>query len=184
MARVKFDVNKASKGLRDTINKLSRDPKLETEVGQFLTERVRFEARRGKPLNDNRKFPELSDASKAIRARLQKLNRTARAYSAKKSNLTFTGQLQDAIAFKRTRKGLFELFVKATRRRPLRTGKGKFQSSPNNKRVDEQLRSGVESKQFGTRKFELFTAKGLKSDKKIPKRIKQIYLRFLRRQLR
>ena len=182
MARIKFDPKVASQRLKKEIEKVSNDKKLEFEYGKFLTERVRFQARKGKPLNKNKKFPPLSEASKNIRKGLGKKNKTHPAFRSDKSNLTFSGQLQDAIAFRRFKNGKFELFVKPTRRR-------RIEGSPNtlrlnNEDIDRELRRGVDSRQLGRRKFVLFDTVGLKSDKKIPKRLKQILLRFLRRQLR
>lgn len=183
MARVKFNPQISAENLKRELEKAADSTGLNKEWGNFLTERVRFEARRGKPLNDTRSFPELTDASKSIRAALATQNPTHPAFSPGKSNATFTGQLLDAVAFERKRSGLFELFVKKSRRRQLVTDRRERQVVFN-ETVDRRLRRGVSSVQFGTRKFEIFTSEGIKSDKKIPRRLKQILLRFLRRQLR
>ena len=175
MSRVKFDTAGAVSRLKKKINELLVDDNLQTEVGIFLTERIRFEARTGKPLNDSGSFPDLKDSSKGIRAGLAKSNKTHPAFSPDRSNLTFSGQLQDALSFKRIKGGVYELFIKATARQPVKTKGGKAIKSPNNKKVDEDLRS---------RGFNLFTGKGLKQNKKIARRIKQILLRFLRRKLK
>lgn len=173
--RIKFDPSGASKRLKDKLNTVIREPEVESEIGIMLTERVRLEARRGSPLNDGRSFPELKDSSKRIRKGLAKINKPHQAFSPERSNLTFTGQLQDAISFKRLKNGLFELFVSEKKRSATKGFDGKRGESLTNKEVDKDLRS---------RGFELFTGKGLKSEKKIPRLIKQILLRFLRRQLR
>lgn len=175
MVKVKFDPNKAAKDLKAKLNQVIAEKEVETEIGILLTERVRYEARRGKPLNDDRSFPELKESSKGIRKGLSKRNKTHPAFSPDKSNLTFSGQLQDAISFKRLKKGIFELFVNDKKHVAPKYKDGKRGESLTNSQIDKDLRK---------RGFELFTARGLKSEKKIPRRIKQILLRFLRRQLR
>jgi hypothetical protein len=172
MAKVKFDVNKASSDLKNKINNLLKNDEMSTEIGIFLTERVRFEARSGKPLNDDRSFPNLQQSTIDNRKRLSKNNKTQQAFRPDFSNLTLTGQLQNAISFKKLKAGVYELFVKDNVRSPYKGGSGK---AITNAKVDEHLRK---------KKFILFTSKGLKSEKKIPRRIKQILLRFLRKSLR
>lgn len=175
MAKVRFDINGATKDLQVKVNEALKDERLEKDIGIFLTDRVRFMARSGKPLNNSRAFPSLKDMTIEQRKFLEKYNKTQRAYAASKSNLTFTGQLQDAVAFDRIRAGIFRLFVKDSRRKPYRIGRSKRGKALTNEEVDKFLRK---------RGFILFTTKGLKSDKNIPKRIKALLIRYLRRQLR
>ena len=182
MAKVKvtYDAGKALLDFKKRIKKVTNDRRLTKDWGEFLTTRVRFEARKGKPLNKDRSFPELSDASKKIRRGLAKENPTHPSYRAGKSNLTFSGQLIEAVSFESLKNGKFKLFVRDSSRKLIVGG----DNTMSNSEIDKKLRKGVTSRQFGTRKFVLFDAAGLKSDKKIPKRLKQILLRFLRRQLR
>ena len=171
--RVKFDPSRAAKTVRDEINRATKSNALKEEIGKFITDRVRFQARKGRPLNDNGKFPKLEDSTIANRRRFK--GKTSQAFSPAKSNLTITGQLQDAITFVRERAGLFALFVDET----ARDG-----STSSNSDIDKFLREGIKTKDGRIKKYILFTTKGIKKDKKIPRRVKQILLRFLRRQLR
>jgi len=165
VARVKFNPSAATKGLKKRIKKATGNKQLKAEYGEFLTERIRFQARKGRPLNDNGRFPKLKPST--VESRRNYRGRKHPAFSPAKSNLTITGQLQDAIKFKRKRSGLFELFVDNSRRK----GRGE----PNNRELSSFL------EKIG---FTLFSTKGLKKDKKIPRRLKQLLLRFLRKQLR
>ena len=165
MAKVKFDAAAAANRLKKDIGKALDDGKLQTEMGIFLTERVRFEARKGKPLNNNRKFPNLKPSTVASRRANKEKKHPA--FSPGKSNVTITGQLLDAVSFKRVKSRIFELFVKDSKRNK--------RGDPNNEQVSDFLKD---------KGFVIFTGKGMKSDKKIPRRLKQILLRFLRKRLR
>jgi hypothetical protein len=162
---VKFNISGATKDLQRKVKAALDETALKLEMGSFLTERVAFKARSGKPLNDTGNFPPLKDSSKAIRRRDNR--RKHPAFSPERSNLTITGQLIDAVSFRQLRDTAFELFVDDTQRFEL--------GAPNNKQVADDLAS---------RDFVIFTANGLKRDKNIPRRLKEILLRFLRRQLK
>lgn len=174
MARVKFNASAAAKKFKKDLDKVSANPAVEKAIGTFLTTRVKLEARRGRPLNSTRSFPDLKESTKRIRKSITGVHR---AFRAGKSNLTISGFLQDSLTFKRKSKGLFELFIKSRRHPPykLKSGKTLFQEETDTVAIDKDLRA------LG---FALVTAKGLKSEGKILRRIKQIYLRFLRRRLR
>jgi hypothetical protein len=180
MAKIKFDANKAAQDFKRKVDKVIQQKEVEQSIGDFLVERVRLEARRGSPLNSSRSFPPLADSSKAIRRAKSRRNTTHPGFDADRSNLTFSGQLIDAITFKRSTKSEFTLFVDDNRRRPL-TGDTE---SLSNDEVDKRLRRGVTSRQYGRREFILFDLKGIRSDPNISSRIKEILLRYLRRQLR
>ena len=165
MARVRFSPAAATRKLQKQVTKATNNPALQGEIGTFLIERIKFNARRGKPLNDSGGFPKLEDST--IKSRRNNKQRKHQAFSPTKSNLTITGQLQEAITFKRIGGGIFELFIDKTRRNE--GGKS------NNRQISDFL------EKIG---FTLFSAKGLRRDRKITGRVKQILLRFLRKELK
>jgi hypothetical protein len=181
VAKVKFSSRKAAKNLIKQIDKVTGSNAVRNLIGEFLVSRVQLQVRRGKPLNDTGDFPKLEKSTIARRKKLAELNPVDRAFRGGKSNLTFTGQLVDAIAFRRKSKSLFELFVRASPRFPYIGLKGQPVRAPNNRKVDTDLRSGVGKKK---KQFVMFTADGLRKNDKILERIRNIYVRFLRKKLR
>lgn len=177
MARVKFNSKTAASNVLKKFNKVKSDERLNKEIGQFVVKRIRAEARRRKPLNNKRRFKDLSQLTIENRKRLEKFNRTDRNYSAEKSNLTFTGQLLDAITY-RYLNNFLVIEVEDNKRKPYRTG-------PNSR--EKKVRTNREVQQFLleiSKDFAIFTTKGIKSENKIIKRIRSIVLRFLRRELK
>ena len=147
---------------------------MNTEIGKFLVSRIQLEARRAKPLNNSRSFPSLKSITKQHRDYLKKFNSTHGAFKSGRSNLTFTGQLIDAITFK-VKKGLVEIFVEKSSRTPYKTGPNSTaKGTPNNNKLAEIL---------GKIGFVFMTKKGLESDPQIRKRVNNIVRRFLRRSL-
>jgi hypothetical protein len=172
---IKFDFKAATNDLLRKFNKVKRNKQMNTEIGTFVTKRIQAEARRGKPINAQRKFPKLKSLTVAQRSRLAKLNRTTSVFSPGRSNLSFTGQLIDALMFK-VKKDKIIVEVEDSRRRPYKTGADSIaKSTPSNKDLDKILRS------IG---FRMFTAQGIKREPKITKRVKSIVLRTLRRALK
>ena len=165
MASVKFNPAIAAKNLAKKIRKATNDKRLEKDICDFMVERVRFQARRGSPLNDNGRFPRLKEST--VKSRRNNSQRKHPAFSPGKSNLTITGQLQDAVTCRRKSGGLFELFMKKSRRSE--------RGAPNNRQLAKFL------EKIG---FTLFSVRGIKRDKKIARRMKQTLLRFLRKRLR
>lgn len=176
MPKVKFNANRAGRQFVKDVNKTFKSAALQDKVGNLVVERIQLQARRGKPLNDTKSFPKLTKVTKKIRKRLGGINKTHPSFRPSKSHLTFTGQLIDAITFSISRRTGWIFFVDKSKRRPINLGKNKKEEKPPN---NEKL-----SRDLDKRGFILFTAKGLKSDVKLLARIKKIYLRFLRRQLR
>lgn len=171
---VKFNVQAAVARLEKTFEKVKLNKQMNREIGELVTKDIRFQARRGKPLNKNRKFPDLKGSSIRIREELARFNSTHPSFSPPKSNATFTGQLLDAVTFKIVR-GLVSIFVDNTKRKPIKTGRRTSEEEIfNNKEVDEYLRL------LG---FKIFTAQGVKNEKRLVKRINTIVKRTLRRAL-
>lgn len=153
---------------------------MRTEVAEFLVTRIRAEARRGRPLNDDRTFPPLRSVTKIIREELAQQNRTHPTFKLERSNITFTGQLVDSLRYiLDSTKIIIE--VPNTRRRKLKQ-KGIIVESAigqrpaiTNKEVDRNLR------RLG---FDFYTAKGINSEDKVLARINGIVKKFVRRAIK
>ena len=176
MAKVKvnFDARKAFKEVSQAFRSVRRSKQFQKEVGEFLVKRIQGETRRGKPYNKERSFPGLKSSTIKGRDNLSRFNKTHPSYSKARSNLTLTGQLVDSIKFK-VKLGLYTIFPKG-RRRPYRTGKNSVaKGTPSNETL-----SGFLSKKG----FDLFDDGVLSNDRKVTKRVNNIFRRFLRRALR
>lgn len=175
--KVKFDKARLEAELKKRVQDAIQDPALLDEIGKFTVDRIRFEARRQKPLNESRSFPDLKDSSKRIRKNLEKYNDTTRVYQSGRSNVSFTGQLLDGLIHKVIQsRAAIQVFFDGTRF-PYKTKDG-FQKldskSKTNKGVAEDLFS---------RGFVVFDNKGLQ-DETFQNRIKNIVRKFLRKNLR
>ncbi len=175
MAKVKVNIKPLIKEINRTFDKVINDKQLLGELGTFTTKRIQAEIRRSKPLNDTRKFPALKDLSIKIRKHLERFNFTDIVYKANRSNLTFTGQLVEAIKFKIIKGNVVEIAVANTKRQPIAGAKGLIPDKKTNLEVSRDL------KKLG---FFLFTAKGLDSEPKIDKRLKRIVKKFVRRAIK
>ena len=175
---VKFNSQSAAKSLAEKFNKVKLNRQMNEEIGEFVVERIKLQARRGKPLNDTGSFPDLKDVSVDIRKALSDVNATHPTFSPARSNITFTGQLINALTFSFNRsEGLIELFVAKTRRNKIRR-LVQFGRDPQvvfNQTVDRRLRK---------RGFKMFTPRGVKMNNSVIKRINNIVKRTLRRALR
>lgn len=172
---IKFDSAKITQRVRDIFDKVASNKDLQNQIGEFVVERIKAEARREQPVNKGRSFPGLKQATIANRRRLGKLNTTQKTFKAERSNLTLTGQLIDAVTFEGKNKTI-RIFVEATKRIGYKTSKKSKESNPpDNAKLDSFLRA---------KGFKLFTAQGVKEFEPIPKRVKALTLRFLRRALK
>lgn len=176
MGNVRVNIKNLDSVLRNTratFKKVAQDKQMYNEIGVYVTKTVQAKVRTGKPLNNTGAFPALKDTTKKIREKLAKINETHPNFKPSKSNLTFTGQLVNAIGFKFTGRGFITLLVKDSVRRPYYGEYGK--TPPLNSELDKDLRK------MG---FYMFTARGIDRDKQINKRIKAIALKYLRKALR
>jgi hypothetical protein len=177
--KVKFDSVAASKKLEMQFkDKVKFNRQMNEEIGEFLVQRIRSEARRGRPLNKSRRFPNLKSSSVRSRDRLSRFNKTGGPFRPSLSNLTLTGQLLDSIKFEFARaKGVIEVFARG-KRKPYKTGPQrsarKTPISSRNEILDAELRK---------KGFKAFTPQGIKAESRITKRINNIVKRFLRRSL-
>lgn len=204
MATVKIKgIAAVEKQILDTFDKVKSSKQMNNEIGQFVVGRIQLEARRAKPLNDTRDLPELKESTKFIRANLEELNETHPAYRANRSNLTFTGQLIDAVVFEIGRQAI-EIFVDATRRRPtkgfsfdrrgfrdlgslVREGGGnQFATTAIARNVrDQKVKTNAEvDADLRKRGFFMYTARGIRSEPKVLKRINNIVKKFVRRAIK
>lgn len=142
MAKVNVKVNFVEKYF-PAIAKVAADDltKKAAEVGERL---IKGKTRSGNQLVDGnsiRKQPALSPAWVETRSKLASTNETHAAFSPRRSNLTFTGQLIDALTSKRMTSGRIgiQFFVNASQRaaynRP--DGRGRMSSAglPNNQQL-------------------------------------------------
>ena len=174
MAKVTLKgIPEVEKRIKQTFTKVTENTQMRKEIGDFVVGRIQGEARRGKPLNDNRTFPPLKESSKAIREALSSKNPTHPTFSVNRSNLTFSGQLIDNIVYELGRT-VISIFVDNTRRFPI-VGQNAESNNKTNKEVDRELRR---------RGFFLYTAKGIDSEPRVIKRINNIVKKFVRRSIK
>lgn len=178
MAKVKvqFDAEAFSARVRQTFLKVKTNKELQSKIGEVVVKRVQGEARRKRPLNNSGTFPTLRKATVANRKRLAKYNTTHPTFSERRSNLSFTGQLIDAVGYK-TGRDAVEVLVEDTSRKPYVTGKDgqRAKKTPDNNELAGFLRD---------KGFQLFSAKGIRESKGISKQIRNQVLLFLRRALK
>lgn len=168
MPKVKFDISKITRELRNAVDDASRDNAFFKQAGDLVTTRIKGFARKGKPLNSKGRFPSLLQSTIEQRRKIKAAGfKTHPAFSPPKSNVTITGQLVDAITFRRKRARKFEIFVAPSKRT--------FSGDPDNQTLARYLAD------LG---FILFDKEGIEEDGQIPRRLKQLLLRFLRKQLR
>ncbi len=72
---------------------------LKKEVGDFAVERLKYQARIGKPFNNANYFPTLAPSTVANRQYLARHNVTHDVFSAERSNLTITGEFLDSLTW-------------------------------------------------------------------------------------
>ncbi len=105
-------------------------------IGKETVKDIQKTARSGISPATGKKFAPLKDSTKKNRGRLSKINNTHSKYSKNRSNLTFTGQLINAVSFAVVPFGdrvEINLFIKATPRKPYKTGKGsRAKNTPDN----------------------------------------------------
>lgn len=181
MAKVNVRFNDKAFALRvsQSFEKVKKSRQLNSEIGKFVADRVRGEAKRGRPFNKQRKYPSLKEASISIRKSLAKLNPTGKPFRPSFSNTTLSGQLLNSIGFEVKRD--FVIIEPMGRRKPLTISKSG---------TKEKLKSGVNAtnkqlaKTLAGLGFVIFDAKVVSSDDKILKRINSLTLKFLRRSLK
>lgn len=99
--QIKYPKGKISSVVSKQLSSIIDTDELAEVVGRPLIERIKFEAKRGTPLNDAGSFKPLAQSTIQNRKYLAKYNKTATVYKENRSNLSFTGQLLDSLQFRR-----------------------------------------------------------------------------------
>jgi hypothetical protein len=99
---VKLKVNQKSidrleQETKDRLNRVLSNREMLNEVGTLATELLKFTSRKGTSPQTGEKFKPLSKGWINKRDKISESTRTHQAYSKRRSNLTLTGQLMDAI---------------------------------------------------------------------------------------
>ena len=176
---VNFNEKKFALTVRQTFQKVKQSKQLQNEIGQFLSDRIKAEAKRGTPLNRRRKYPALKQTSIEQRKRLGDLNPTGRPFRPSFSNTTLSGQLLNSITFKAGRDSV--TIGPQGRRKPLVIS---------SKGTREKLIRGVNATNqelavtLAKIGFVIFDAQTIQNESKIVSRLKNITLKFLRRALK
>jgi hypothetical protein len=178
---VKFPRAKVASQIVDEIQKILKSPQLGNQIGTVMTDRLKFQAKRGRPLNDTGSFKPLAPATIDSRKRLERYNKTSPVYSPGRSNVSFTGQLLDSMKFKmlQSKSFLLEIFFDG-RRIPYKTGKDtRAKLTPGYSSTNEGLAKTL--KDIG---FVVFTKNGIESNKQLIDRVRNTLRSYLRKNLR
>ena len=169
MTKVTVDLSKVRAATQSIKSQLNQREVL-SKAAEIAIDDIKGNAREGKPVVDNKvsSFPGLDATYITRRNRLASVNETDSAYSPKRSNLTFTGQLLNSL--KATFKGAVITISPTGMRRPYKLIKGGQTKSVANKTVAEGLQE---------RGFE-FLSIGSSTKKKIKSEITRIIRRLLR----
>jgi hypothetical protein len=123
--------------LKSTLNKAR--PALLNEIGKTAVRRIKGGTRSPKDRMSNQKIPELKDTTIEHRRYLQRFNRTHSTFSPRRSNLTITGQLIDAVTYSK-KSNQVEIFVKDSARKKYKTGgDGGTHRPPTNQELSQFL---------------------------------------------
>lgn len=178
MAEVIFDEKK----IRNFLLKTTSDIPFDRISRSTILDIKRTVRKSGLSPVTNNKLARLRRSTIKRRKKLARVNRTHVDFSPAKSNLTFSGQLLNAISFKRSRKagGILSvqanIFVKRTKRRPYKGIRKKFlKNSITNKELSDIHNKG--SKTMPARPF-------LGVSNKQKKVITNILTRFFRKKIR
>lgn len=162
------------KVIRD-VNEILKGTELLNEVGEFATDRIRYQARVTKPFNNSGDFPDLQPTTITNRRYLAKYNQTHATYQDNRSNLTITGQLLGSLKHFIRGTGLIEINFDGNHT-GYKTGSGRTKSLPN-KKIAEYLREKKPNS------FVAFDGNSLNNNKTFKARISSIVRRFIRRGL-
>jgi hypothetical protein len=160
---------------RDTFKKVRSSKPMLNEVGRFTVQTLQFQARRRQPLNDTGEFPDIQESTKRRRKSDAKYNKTHPAFSANRSNLTFSGQLIDAIIYLvQTSSVVIDVANRIRSPRVDKNGRP-IDAGETNKDVDRDLRR---------RGFILYTKKGIEASQRYSARVNNILKTYVRRAIK
>lgn len=182
MAKVTVKYPKAAirAEIESDIKKILGQDELSNLVGGTVTERIKLNAKSGKPLNNTGTFPSLAESTIENRVRLSKLNNTASVYSPKRSNLSFTGQLLESLSFKRiqSRAFLIEIFFDKDRT-PYKTGQKSTAKLGEKNKTNKALAKTLD--EIG---FTVFSKDGIEKNRALIRRVVNEVQSFIRKKLR
>lgn len=181
-AKVKFPRAAITSKIVDQINNILKKPDLNKIVGDLVVDRIKFQAKRARPLNDAGVFKvPLAPSTVESRKRLENYNKTTAVYAPSRSNVSFTGQLLDSLRSKSlSAKGmLVEIFFDG-RRIPYKTGKDSVAKlTPGYSSTNEEL-----AKTLKTIGFVVFTKSGVEGHKQLIDRVVNTVKSYIRKNLR
>ena len=181
---VKYPRGKVSAVIGGKLSSIIKSDELSDAIGKVLTDRIKFEAKRGTPLNDTGSFKPLAPMTIEHRKYLEQFNQTTSVYKPSRSNLSFTGQLLDSIKWKRE-KGSFNdkllriLIYFDGKREMYRMGpESKARPSEYN-RTNEQL-----ARTLAEIGFRVFSKQGIENKTELVRRVSNTIRSFIRKRLR
>lgn len=139
MARITLDVSRFKKKIA-LIEKIVNADTLKNEIGETAKKYISGQVRLGKDVETQQKFTPLKESTIEKRKYLQNYNKTHPAYSSKRSNLTFTGQLIDSITFEKILGGV-RLFFKDKARIQYKGKNKTYKQSATNSEIAEYQES-------------------------------------------
>lgn len=171
------NINQVEVSIKKKFKDAAKSRDMLKEIGDFTVERIRYNARRGKPANkhgDLKEFPTLKPYTIKRRKSIGKYNETHQAFrdTRTKSNVTITGQLLDHVRFKIIKGGVIQLFIKGSRKL-LRGKKGQILADQERDSEKVYLQLIDLNKRY----------KFLTLDRKGVERVNRIVLKYLRKKL-
>lgn len=155
--------------LKKNVHEILADKAYMDDIGGFLVERIKYQARIGRPMNSDEAFPALKESTIANRRSIAKNNPTHDTYKESRSNLTITGKFLDALKYLIKGPGLVSVFWDGDH-----PG-----YRPNNRSVkNEALANWLKEKGF------VVFDSSIKDNPTVKKRITTIVLGYIRRGLK
>jgi hypothetical protein len=153
MAKVKFKFDpRTPKKTKEAILRIVNDAILKNKINETLVTQVQTQQR----AFDDKKLKALKRSSIAHRRYLSNFNATSDQYSARRSNLTFTGQLLKSYKTKISKSGVVTIGPTGTHK-GYRTGGGRGRSIANSKIVRFQARQGRDLTRLGQKTLRKLT---------------------------
>lgn len=163
---------KIEKEIIKDINEILSTKEMLDEVGEFLIDRIKYQARIGRPFSVTKTFPLLKESTIFKRMSVARYNNTPPYYEEGLSNVTLTGALLDSLVH-------------------IIDGVGKLKIFLDGKHPGYQKKSGGRTRQIKNQKIkEYLDDKGfiiwdssIEQSKVLKSRTKTIVLRYIRRAL-
>lgn len=174
MARVKVDINPLQR-----LKQIFKDPRVFERIGRFTVRNNKELVRTGLSPATEKDIPALRTNTIKLKAIRAQFNKTSKFYIPGLSNLTFSGQLLNAMTFELVRKPIgfnVEIFIKDT---PHRNPKGTRKDAPRktNAQIAAEIEKGNSSNNQVPRPF-------IGIDAKATEQIRKILIQHLKKQLR